>query len=48
MFAGLAAILGLFRFTNVAYTWYFMIGALVTFAVGSIASVVGGRFSASQ
>jgi Na+/proline symporter len=48
MFAGLATILGLFRFTTVAYTWYFMIGALVTFAVGSIASVVGGRFSASQ
>jgi SSS family transporter len=47
MFAGLATILCIYGFTNVAYTWYFMIGALVTFAVGSIASVVGGRFSAS-
>ena len=48
MFAGLATILCVFRFTTVAYTWYFMIGAIVTFVIGSIASVVGVRFSASQ
>jgi Na+/proline symporter len=48
MFAGLATILCIFGFTNVAYTWYFMIGAIVTFAVGALASVVGARFSASQ
>jgi hypothetical protein len=38
MFAGLATILCLFRFTSVAYTWYFMIGAIVTFAIGSMIS----------
>src|SRR5579859_5210975 len=38
MFAGLATILCVFRFTNVAYTWYFMFGAIVTFAVGSMIS----------
>src|SRR5260370_34259475 len=34
MIVGLAAVLCLFQFTSVAYTWYFMIGALVTFFVG--------------
>jgi Na+/proline symporter len=43
MFTGLATILYLFRFTTVAYTWYFMIGALVTFAVGSNASRIAQR-----
>jgi solute:Na+ symporter, SSS family len=38
MFAGLTAILCVFRFTTVAFTWYVMIGALTTFTVGSIAS----------
>ena len=38
MIAGLAAILSVYGFTNVAFTWFFMIGALVTFAVGAIAS----------
>src|ERR1700688_258290 len=38
MFAGLATILCVFQFTNVAYTWYFMIGAMVTFAIGSMIS----------
>src|SRR5712664_1514472 len=38
MFAGLATILCIFRFTSVAYTWYFMIGAIVTFAIGSMIS----------
>jgi SSS family transporter len=38
MFSGLAVILCIFRFTNVAFTWYVMIGASVTFAVGSIIS----------
>jgi SSS family transporter len=40
MFAGLATILCVFRFTTVAFTWYVMIGAGVTFAVGSIISRV--------
>ena len=38
MFAGLAAILAVFRFTHVAFTWYVMIGASVTFAVGFVVS----------
>src|SRR5712672_2407705 len=38
MFAGLATILCVFQFTNVAFTWYFMIGASVTFAIGSMIS----------
>jgi solute:Na+ symporter, SSS family len=38
MIVGLAAILCIFRFTNVAFTWFFMIGSIVTFVVGAIAS----------
>jgi Na+/proline symporter len=38
MIAGLAAVLCVYRFTNVAFTWFFMIGALTTFAVGAISS----------
>jgi Na+/proline symporter len=38
MIAGLATVLSVFQFTSVAFTWYFMIGALVTFSVGSIVS----------
>ena len=42
MFAGLAAILGVFRFTSVAFTWYVLIGACVTFAAGAMISRVAG------
>src|SRR5467141_1856729 len=38
MFSGLAAILCVFRFTSVAFTWYVLIGACVTFAVGWMVS----------
>jgi SSS family solute:Na+ symporter len=38
MFAGLAAIFCVFRYTQVAFTWYVLIGACVTFAVGSVIS----------
>src|SRR5437879_7232538 len=38
MIVGLAAILCLFQFTSVGYTWYFLIGSTVTFAVGTVAS----------
>ncbi len=38
MLAGLAAILCVFRFTNVAFTWYVLIGSSVTFAVGALVS----------
>jgi Na+/proline symporter len=44
MIAGLAVILCVFRFTNVAFTWYVMIGSIVTFVTGVAAS----RFSASN
>jgi SSS family solute:Na+ symporter len=40
MIGGLATILCVYFLTSVAYTWFFMIGALVTFAVGGIASRV--------
>jgi len=38
MIAGLATVLCVFQFTSVAYTWYFMIGAIITFLVGWLAS----------
>jgi len=38
MIAGLATVLSVFQFTKVAFTWYFLIGACVTFAVGSAVS----------
>jgi solute:Na+ symporter, SSS family len=41
MIAGLVAILCVFRFTSVAFTWYVMIGAIVTFATGFAASRFG-------
>src|ERR1700681_1619905 len=47
MFAGLGTILCVFRFTSVAFTWYVMIGASVTFAIGSIISRIGKRAEAS-
>jgi len=40
MFAGLAAVLIVYRATPVAYTWYVLIGSCVTFAIGSLASRV--------
>jgi len=44
MIAGLAVILCVFRFTNVAFTWYVMMGSIVTFVTG----VAATRFSASD
>jgi len=38
MFAGLATVLGVFQFTKVAFTWYFLIGSVVTVLVGSLVS----------
>jgi SSS family solute:Na+ symporter len=43
MFFGLAAILWVFRFTAVAFTWYVMIGSCVTFVVGAVASRAVGE-----
>jgi SSS family transporter len=38
MFAGLAVILSIWRFTAVAFTWYVLIGSAVTFLVGNLMS----------
>ena len=38
MITALAAVLLLYHFTTVAYTWYFLIGSAITFAVGAILS----------
>jgi solute:Na+ symporter, SSS family len=38
MFVGLAVILSVFRFTSIAFTWFVMIGAVTTFAVGAVVS----------
>jgi Na+/proline symporter len=44
MFAGLAVVLSVFQFTRVAFTWFFLIGAVATFVVGSMVS----RFTRTQ
>ena len=38
MIVGLLAVVSVFFFTGIAYTWYVPIGSLTTFMVGSIAS----------
>lgn len=38
MFVGLAAILCVFRFTAIAFTWFVLVGSSVTFAVGAVVS----------
>lgn len=44
MFFGLAVILYVFKFTTVAFSWYVMIGAVVTFVVGAGTSrIIGGN-----
>jgi SSS family solute:Na+ symporter len=43
MIAGLAAILCVFRFTHMAFTWYVFLGASVTFLVGAVVSRTEGR-----
>src|SRR6266513_364845 len=47
MIVGLAAVLSIFQFTNVAYTWYFLIGSTVTFAVGAAASRLASNHPAN-
>jgi len=48
MFAGLAAVLIVYRATHVAYTWYVLIGSCVTFAVGSLVSRIFPEPSAAD
>lgn len=40
MFAGLAGVLAVYRFTPIAFTWYVLIGSCVTFAAGALVSRV--------
>jgi solute:Na+ symporter, SSS family len=48
MIAGLATVLSVFQFTNVAFTWYVLMGACVTFAVGAATSRMAARAGTSQ
>ena len=49
MFFGLAVILYVFKFTTVAFSWYVMIGSIVTFVVGAAVSrVIGGSAMATE
>ena len=41
MLCGLAAIVVVWKFSSVAYTWYVLVGACVTFAVGALVSRMG-------
>jgi solute:Na+ symporter, SSS family len=41
MLCGLAAIVAVWKFSSVAYTWYVLAGACVTFAVGALVSRMG-------
>jgi len=48
MFAGLAAVLLVYRESHIAFTWYVLIGSCVTFAAGALASrAFPARFPAS-
>ena len=38
MFAGLTSVLLVFRYTSLAFTWFVLVGACITFAVGAIVS----------
>ena len=40
MFAGLITILCVWRLTNIAFTWYVLIGSTTTFLVGSLVSLL--------
>jgi SSS family transporter len=49
MFCGLAVILYVFKFTTVAFSWYVMIGSIVTFVVGATVSrAIGGTAMATE
>ena len=49
MFFGLAVILYVFKFTTVAFSWYVMIGSIVTFVIGATVSrLVGGGAMATE
>jgi len=41
MFCGLVSIIAVWKFSSVAYTWYVLVGACVTFLVGAFVSRIG-------
>ena len=43
MFLGLAAIIAVWKWTSVAYTWYVLLGSAVTFLAGAAVSRAAGR-----
>src|ERR1700722_8468552 len=47
MFVGLTTVLSVWRYTHIAFTWYVLIGATVTFAVGTAVSRFHKQESAS-
>jgi solute:Na+ symporter, SSS family len=48
MFCGLAAIVAVWKFSSVAYTWYVLVGACVTFVAGACVSRLAGRNESIQ
>jgi SSS family transporter len=47
MAAGLAAVLGVWRLTSVAWPWYTLVGSMTTLAVGSLVGLAGTRREAA-
>ena len=47
MAAGLAAVLGVWRLTSVAWPWYTLVGSMTTLAVGSFVGLAGPRREAA-
>jgi Na+(H+)/acetate symporter ActP len=43
---GLAAMIAIKFLTPLAWTWYVLVGTVITFVVGSLASIFAGRKSA--
>jgi Na+/proline symporter len=43
--AGITTMIGVTLLTRLAFTWYVLVGTVVTFAVGSAASLVGGKMT---
>jgi SSS family transporter len=43
--AGIATMIGVTFLTRLAFTWYVLVGTVVTFAVGSAASLIGGKMT---
>jgi len=48
MFAGLLSVLLVLRFTQIAFTWYVMIGSCVTFAIGTLVSRIAAQQPAAS